>query len=94
MKRAQGLPINAIILAVLGLVVLIILILLVRTQLQKGAGKYGELTSEAEKQAKEKDVCGAIFAYPPTSCVKANECKGVVRNDLTGCKAGEVCCER
>jgi hypothetical protein len=96
MKRAQGLPINTIILAVLGLVVLIILILLVRTQLQKGSGKYSELTSTAEQQAKEKNVCGAMFAYPPTSCVKSGECKGVPRNDLTGCDTskGEVCCER
>ncbi len=93
MKRAQGLPITTIILIVLGLVVLILLVLLVRTQLQKGAGKYGEITSGAEQQAKEENKCGAIFAYPPTKCVPEGECKGVPRNELTGCKDNQDCCE-
>ncbi len=92
MKKAQGLPVNTIILAVLGLVVLIILILLVKTQLQKGSGKYSNITSSAEIEAKSENVCESMFAYPPRKCAAQSDCKGVVRNDMT-CGSGKVCCE-
>ncbi|MEM4247462.1 MAG: hypothetical protein QXF14_04025 [Candidatus Woesearchaeota archaeon] len=97
MKRGQGLSINTIILAVLGLVVLVLLILIVRTQLQKGSQKYVNITGEAEKEARAKDVCETIFALRSRQCAEPGKCPANYQ-PLSGswqdCQAPKsVCCE-
>ncbi|MEM4253844.1 MAG: hypothetical protein QXR48_00440 [Candidatus Woesearchaeota archaeon] len=96
MKRGQGLPINTIILAVLGLVVLVVLIVLITTQLQKGSKKYVNISETAEQQAKA-DVCETLFALHTRKC--ANSCSEVPNSiTLPGTWAdctpkGMSCCE-
>lgn len=98
MKRGQGLSINTIVLAALALVVLVLLIFLVRNQLQKGSQKYTGIESEAEKQAKA-DYCESLFALHPRKC-SAKNCADVANSQpLQGswadCKGekGTTCCQ-
>jgi len=96
MKRAQGLPINTIILAVLGLAVLVILLFLVSGKLSEGSKKYGNITQSAEEQAKSQDVCESVFAYPQRKCLSSSECtqrNGFDRPGYKGCSGSTVCCE-
>ncbi len=58
MKKGQGLPVNTMILIILGLVVLVIIIILVQQQVKKGSTKYTNLSDEAEIRS---DKCGNLF---------------------------------
>jgi len=58
MKKGQGLPINTIIIAALGMLVLIILAFVIRNQIAQGTKKYTEIGKEAEIKV---DKCGSVI---------------------------------
>lgn len=97
MKKAQGLPLNTIVLAVLALIVLVLLIWLVKTQVQKGSQKYLNISGEAEREAKAKDVCETLFALRSRVCADACDPKDFVQlpGEWSDCKAKKktACCE-
>lgn len=96
MRRGQGLSIQTIVLAALALFVLVLLILLVRTQLQKGSQKYLNISGEAEKEARAKNICETMFALRSRVC--ANTCPQnyvALPGQWEDCKPpkGTTCCE-
>jgi hypothetical protein len=105
MKRGQGLSLNTIVLAVLALIVLFLLIWLFRTHLQKGSQKYVNITSEAEREARTKEICESMFALRTRNCVESEAActgKGLGFNPVKGAwsdcnakykTATSVCCE-
>jgi hypothetical protein len=97
MKRGQGLPINTIILAILGLIVLVILILIFRTQVQKSSEKYQGISTSAEEQARAKGVCETLISG--RQCMTGAACpQGYVEipGPWTDCIKAQKpkCCER
>jgi hypothetical protein len=98
MKRGQGLSINTIVIAALSLVVLVILIFVVRTQLQKGTQKYTGITKEAETEARAKDICETLFALKSRVCMPSCDQQkftdlGTNWADCTKKGSGYHCCE-
>jgi hypothetical protein len=98
MKRGQGLSINVIVIAALAIVVLIILIFVVRTQLQKGTQKYLNISGEAEKEARSKDICETLFALKSRTCMPACDQQkftdlGTGWSDCAKKGGGYHCCE-
>ncbi len=91
MKKSQGLPINTIILIILGAIVLVVLIWVYQTQIKKGTARYTEIGKEAQINITK---CTNIILG--RAC--ANECRNETRQvySPTGtwddC-AGKVCCE-
>ena len=79
MKRAQGLPLNTIIIALLGLIVLIILVVMVQTQISKtGKGL--------------KNVSEAACSLPNTVKPIGTDCE-IIYGSFANVKTGqEVCC--
>ncbi len=96
MKKGQGLPVNTMILIILGLVVLVIIIILVQQQVKKGSTKYTNLSDEAEIRS---DKCGNLFMGRAcsNSCDPAKGQKQVYRptGDWEDCKEQKkaACCE-
>jgi len=96
---------NTVVLAVLSLVVLVLLIMLIRTQLQKGSQKYTNISAEAEREARAKDVCETLFALRSRTCVESEtKCKEIgtdyrpVSGAWSDCnrkfgKTTTICCE-
>lgn len=80
MKKAQGLPLNTIILAALGLIVLVIIAVLVQQQIAKGSKGIANVTENTcapENEAKSAGTdCDVIYA------------------SFKDLKPGEVCCRR
>lgn len=80
MKRAQGLPLNTIILAALGLIVLVIIAVLVQNQIaksSKGIKGVEENTCAPDNEAKPVGTdCDIIFA------------------SFKDLKPGEICCRK
>ena len=97
MKRGQGLSIQTIVIAALALVVLVILIFVIRGQIQKGTQKYINISSEAELQSRAKDRCQTMFSG--RECFK-DKCpdKGYIEMPGTWPDCTEMgrskCCER
>ena len=83
LRKAQGLPLNVIIIAVLGLIVLVILVVLVQRQVTK--------TSTGLKEVSE-NVCG-----PPAKLEKkpigTEDCE-VVYGSFKNLEPGEICCKK
>lgn len=80
MKRAQGLPLNTIILAALGLIVLVIIAVLVQNQITK--------SNKGIKQIEE-NVCAPDNEAKPfgTDC-------DVIYASFKDLKVGEICCRK
>lgn len=80
MKKAQGLPLNTIILAALGLIVLVIIIFIVQQQITKsGKGITNITENTCEPDNEEKPVgtdCDVIYA------------------PFKGIKPGFICCRK
>ncbi len=80
MKRAQGLPLNTIIIAALGLIVLVILAVLVQQQITKssrGLKNVTENTCTPQNEAKSVGTdCEVIYA------------------SFVDLKPGEICCRK
>ncbi len=78
-KRAQGLSLNTIIIAIMVIIVLVIIILITTGQLQK-------FTQGADKQA----GCVASGGY----CTDSNSCGNILSVANDECKiVGKVCCK-
>ncbi len=95
MRKAQGLSINTIVIAALALVVLFLLIMVVRTQLQKGTQRYLNISGSAEQEAKSKDICETMFALHTRKCVAGGCPKDFIPlpSGWSDCKDGKTCCE-
>jgi len=97
MKRAQGLPINTIVIAALGLLVLVILAFVIRNQIAQGTKKYTEIGKEAEIKA---DKCASIILNRACNENACDEKKGQRQvyspaGEWADCKAAnkQYCCE-
>jgi len=61
-KKGVQLGLQAVIIATLGLVVLIILIMIIRGQLTKGTARYTNISLEAEKEFRAGNRCAVILS--------------------------------
>lgn len=80
LRRAQGLPLNTIIIAVLGILVLVIIFMLVQTQVSKTGKGLKNVTESA--------------CAPPNSVKTIGDCDDVIYGSFSNVQVGQqVCCK-
>jgi len=96
MKEKKGdIAIGTVISVVLGLVVLVIIILVVRQQVTKGASKYSEI---GEQATIKQDTCtsfimGRVCSNNACDINKGYKEKFPPTGEWTDCGSGKHCCE-
>jgi len=91
MKKGQGMSINVLVMAVLGIVVLIIIIMVVRNQITEGSARFTAIGEKADIGSLDK--CDNIILG--RSCVPQNQCQGGASRIMGTLDCGtEICCQR
>ena len=85
MKRAQGLSLTVIIVAVISLVVLVVLVAIF-------SGKMGGWIGGVESCPDKDGVCTSVTDNNPAASCKARTDERTVSLPNTDCKKGETCC--
>ncbi|MBW2973347.1 hypothetical protein KY346_03060 [Candidatus Woesearchaeota archaeon] len=99
-KRAVQLSVQTMIIVALGLIVLLVLIFLIRGQIQKGAGQYFDIGTKIGKEAELEKCQGGFFTTKQcaTNCIKDPKLdENYYWEDIgpKDCKAPTpVCCQR